>query len=237
MFSDIEKEYKKGLQERRFVAFYWPKAIFIALLAILGDLLFHFDRWLVYGFSVAILLGLVVYFFVRDLRMASRSNPAMRAGKGISTKLDAYFAADDAYRIDNLLSDLARHGIHTKQDLELTLDFFQTRLPASSKPNFLEWTLTAVIALSSIIIVTYDDVIDAIDIHKLISALGSTLVIALIFLTPFIIARIISALISSSRNKVETALVEDLAYIYFHFDQYNAKLTKTAKTSRSQNHP
>lgn len=55
MFSDIEKEYKKGLQERRFVAFYWPKAIFIVLLAILGDLLFHFDRWLVYGFSVAIL--------------------------------------------------------------------------------------------------------------------------------------------------------------------------------------
>lgn len=225
MFSDIEKQYKKGLQERRFVAFYWPKAIIIVILAVLIDVLFHLDRWLVYGCTVVILLALVVFFFVRDFRRASQSISEIRQAKGLSAKLGTYIDADDAIRVNNLLADLAQHGLRTKRDLEIALDYFQTRLPASTKPNFLEWALTAVITLSSIIIVTYDDAVGTIDTHKLISALGSTLLVALVFLTPFIIAKIISALISSSRNKVDTALVEDLAYIYVHFDKFSDKLS------------
>lgn len=138
------------------------------------------------------------------------------------------FVADDRRHLENLLDDLARHKIQTKDDINLTLNFFQSRLPGNAKPNLIGWVLTAVIALPSIVIVAYDDLIGTINLHKLIPIFASTRVVALIILTPFIIVKIISAAMSISRNKVDTSLVEDLAYIYVHFDEYQAKLSGEA---------
>lgn len=138
------------------------------------------------------------------------------------------FVADDRRHLENLLDDLARHKIQTKDDINLTLNFFQSRLPGNAKPNLIGWVLTAVIALPSIVIVAYDDLIGTINLHKLIPIFASTRVVALIILMPFIIVKIISAVMSISRNKVDTSLVEDLAYIYVHFDEYQAKLSGEA---------
>ncbi len=224
MFSDIEKEYKKGLQEKRFFAFYWPRVFLVVILALCLDFLLNINRWIVYGLLVAVLLLLILFFFARDFYRANKNLAAVRQNKGAVAKMRAYFDADDIVRINNLVLDLARHDIRTKRDLELTLDYFQTRLPANTRPNLFEWVLTALITFSSIVVVTYDDTIGAISVQKLISTVGSTLVVALIILTPLILAKIISTSISSSRNKVDTILVEDLAYIYIHFEDYQKTL-------------
>lgn len=55
---------------------------------------------------------------------------------------------------------------------------------------------------------------------------GSTAVVALIILTPVIIAKIISTAMSISRNKIDSSLVEDLAYIYVHFEKYQTRLSE-----------
>lgn len=226
MFSDIEREYKKALQQKRFFVYYWPKVVFIVIIAVLCDLGLGVNRWLAYGCTVVVLILLVAYFFLHELRVANKTIPSVRSAKGISAKIHAYNLADDALRIQNLADDLARHDINTKDDLGLTLEYFQTRLPSNSRPNLLAWILTAVITVSSVIIVAYDNALGTVDIQKLISVFVSTAAIALVILTPFILAKFISAGISNSRNKVDTSLVEDLAYIYVHFEDYRGSLSK-----------
>ena len=224
MFSEIEKEYRKGLQEKRFVMYYWPYAIIITVIAIILDFGLKYNRWLVYGGAVTALLVLVLIFFARESRQASRSFQTVRESKGNRAKATAYFAADDQRRRKNLVADLAQHHIQTKDDIELALNYYQARLPGNTKPNLLSWIITAIITLVSVVIVAYDDTIGTIDLHKLVPILISAITAAAIILTPFIIAKIISTLISSSRTRVETILVEDLAYIYVNYEHYQQQL-------------
>lgn len=224
MFSDIEKEYKKGLQEKRFIAYYWPRALIIILVAVLMSFVIGLHRWLVYGCAVMVFVGVGVAFFIKEYYHAHKTMENVRQSKGFSTKLSEYYRVDDSRRINKLIEDLARHNLRTKADLEIAIDYYQSRLPTNTKPNLLEWIFTAVITLSSIVIVTYDSSIKSISLNRLVAILAPTVIVALIILTPFIIAKLITAGISSSRNKVDTSLVEDLAYIYVNFEKYQQRL-------------
>lgn len=224
MFDEIEREYQKGLQEKRFIAYYWPRAMIIVLVATSLSFLIGFHRWIVYGCAVVIFVGLVAIFFAREYYHAHKTMESVRQSKHLTTKLSAYFKVDNTRRIDKLVRDLARHNLRTKDDLKITLDYFQSRLPINKKPNLLEWIFTAVVALSSVVIVTYDSSINTINTHRLVAVLAPTVVVALIILTPFIIAKLISTGISRSRNKVDTSLVQDLAYIYVNFEKFKDKL-------------
>jgi len=226
MFDDIEKSYQKGLQQNRFAAYYWPRAAIVVLVAILVDALLGFRHWLVYGCAVAVLVVLVLSFFIREYYRAHKTIATVRETKGASAKLAAYYEADDLHRIDNLVIDLAHHNLHTKADLELALSYYQSRLPSNSRPNILEWIFTAIITLSSIVIVTYDSTINTINIRRLIGVFAPTIIVVLIILTPLIIAKLISAGISNSRNKIDTSLVQDLAFIYVNFDRYRDRLAE-----------
>lgn len=229
MFSEIEREYRKGLQQKRFIAYYWPCATLVVILAIVFALVFSSLRWLIYGCAVIVFCMLVIAFFVWDYHHASKLFRSVRDGKNLSARLAAYYIADDSHRIDHLLNDLARNQITTKDNVKLTLDYFQSRLPGDAKPNLLGWVLTAVITLSSVVIVAYDSSIGTINLHKLIPIFGSTLVVALIILTPVILAKVISTIMSISRNKLDSSLVEDLAYIYVHFEEYRERLSGGSK--------
>lgn len=224
MFSEIEKEYRKGLQEYRWLKHYWPKALVVVGVAIICVVLLGIDAWLIYTLTVVALALLVIYFFAKELYRSSKAYPIIRREKGYFARLQAYFAADDLMRINHLVQDLARHHIQTKDDLQVALDYFQTRLPGNSKANLMEWFLTTVITLSSIIIVTYDDEVGRINMQKLVSAFGTTVIAAIAILTPIIVAKLIKVGITRSRYKTETILVEDLAYIYVNFDQFEEKL-------------
>lgn len=223
MFSEIEKEYRKGLQHKRFARFYWPRAIFIVVLAALIYYLLWCDYRLVYVAIVGLLLLLVLWFFIRELHNANKNIVAVHKSRGLMAKLRTYSQADSKMRVENLVTDLAKHGIKTRDDLEVAINYYQSRLPGITKPNFLEWFLTTVITLASIILVTYNDEAGSINLH----AFETALVVAGFFLTPFVIAKIISTIISVNHNKLETVLVEDLAYIFVHYNLYQNVLEKS----------
>lgn len=236
MFDDIEREYKKGLQEKRFVAYYWPRALIIVLAAITLSFIIGVNRWIVYVCAAVIFVGLVAIFFIKEYYHAHQTMSSVRQSKSFSTKISAYFRVDDSRRIEKLLADLARHGLYTKSDLKLTLDYFQSRLPINQKPNLLEWIFTAVITLSSIVIVTYDSSISNINLHRLFTIIVPTVIVALIILTPFIIVKFISTALSKSHNKVDTSLVQDLAYIYVNYDKFRSRL-EVKSTAPDSNEP
>lgn len=225
MFDDIEREYEKDLQEKRFLAYYIPRAIVVSLVAILLVIIVKFD-WLVYLCALVLFLSVVVVFFIKEYRHAHKTVKAVRDSTGLNAKILAYNNADDSRRINKLVVDLAKHRIHTRDDLLLVLDYFQSRLPSNSKPNLLEWIFTAVVTLSSVVLVTYDDSINAINMHRLAAVLVPTIIVALIILTPFIMAKAIATGIAKNRNKAETSLVQDLAYIYVNFEKYQTKLLR-----------
>lgn len=225
LFSEIEKEYKKGLQERRFFAYYWPRAIIVVALALAADLGFGLNRWIVYGIMVLFLLIFVFMFFMRDFRHGlQKVEPEKLRKTSRRHQLKVILKTEDEIRINNLVADLSRHNLHTKSDLELAINYFERNRPVASKPNLLEWTLSIAVALSSIVLLAYDTETGVINVQKLIPVLGSTLTIALFVLTPAIIAKFISARIASARTKVDSFLTEDLAFIYVNYDQFKSQL-------------
>lgn len=225
LFSEIEKEYKKGLQEHRFFAFYWPRATFVAVLALVLDLVLNFNRWLIYSIMVLLLIFFVALFFWREYRRGiSRVEPEKLRQTARRHHMKVIFKTDDEIRINNLIEDLRSHNLRTKPDLELAINYFERNRPVASKPNLLEWTLSIAVTLSSVVLLAYDADTGAINIHKFISAFGSTMAIALVILTPFLIAKFIATRISASRTKVDSFLTEDLAFIYVNFDQYKKQL-------------
>lgn len=220
MFEDIEKEYRRGLQDQRFRRFYWWRAGLVVVAAIIIHQVFKINFWIIYGIAVIILVGLIIRFFGREFRVAYQGFPEIQEAKGIVEKLRVYFAADDAMRIENLTRELKTYNIYTKENLKLALDYYQSRLPVVQRPNVLEWVITTVITLSSIVVVAYDDEIGAINFKILFAKFSSALMVAAIIITPFLLTKIISAAISKSRNKIDTILVEDLAYLYVNFEKF-----------------
>lgn len=220
MFSEIEREYKKGLQQKRFMTYYWPRAIIYSTILILVGLFVGINHWIIYSCVVVILLGLIATFLLHDLHRANKTIPAVRESKGFSAKFRAYIIADDKKRLDNLVKDLAKNRVYTKDDLNVMLEHYRSILPISTKPNFLEWFLTTIITLASVVLVTYNDESGSINMHQFELAL----VVAAFVATPLIIAKIVVVIIEKTRTRLDTNLIEDLAYIYVNFDEFQEKL-------------
>ena len=136
----------------------------------------------------------------------------------------ATITADDRRRLDNLISDLCRHHLHTRSDLLLALQYYERRQRTEVQTSVLEWVLTAAVAILSLVVVAYDDGSRTIDLEKLVTVLAPTFGITLLLLTPFLLAKLISYAIDNSRTKADTSLVEDLAYIYVNFDHFRERL-------------
>ncbi len=235
MFSEIEKEYKKGLQERRFFAFYWPRAILVVVLALVFDLGLNFNRWLIYGIMALLLILFVAVFFLRDWRRGlSRIEPEKLRKTARRHRVKVILKADDEIRINNLVEDLRRHNLRTKSDLELAINYFERNRPVTSKPNLLEWTLSIAVTLSSIVLLAYDTETGVINAQKFVSAFGSTMTIAIVILTPAILAKFISARIASARTKVDSFITEDLAFIYVNYEQYRGQLEGQTRPRQKQ---
>lgn len=193
------------------------------MLALIFAMIPNFEYWMAFIVAVAILLGVAVFFFVRELEIARRKYPEVRAQQNLVAMVREYYDIDDRLRVDNLVADLARHNIRNENDLKLTLDYYQSRLPGDSRPNLLEWVLTMIVTVSSVTIVTYDEELGMVDLPKLFEILWATMIIV----APFLIAKLIAAGISQSRNKIDTILVEDLSYIYVNFANFKKKLQET----------
>lgn len=224
MFSDLEKNYQAGLPQTRFLRFYRPRALIAVLAALAIDFSFDFNRWLVYGIMVAALLILILVDFLQDFLHAHKDFPEIRKAKTLPEKFSAYIGADDRRRIDRLVADLHRHHLRTRADLLLALQYYERRQRTEAQTSVLEWILTAAVAILSLVVVAYDDGTGAVELAKLVNILAPTFGITLLLLTPFLLAKLISYAIDNSRTKVDTSLVEDLAYIYVNFDRFRERL-------------
>ena len=69
------------------------------------------------------------------------------------------------------------------------------------------------------------------------TVLAPTFGITLLLLTPFLLAKLISYAIDNSRTKVDTSLVEDLAYIRTAGGVGEGSLLHTAVVHRKQHKP
>lgn len=224
MFSEIEEEYRKDVQERRYLSYYIRRAIPITILALVLNGLFRQWYIVIYLVTVAILVGLGIVFIVRDLREIDKNTKMVRRRKGIIVKLKSYFEADDTIRVNKLVASLARRNIKTKEDLEITIDYFKSRLPINTKPNLLDWVLTTVLTVASVAIVAYDETTSTVNIQRFTNVFISALIVAMLCFTPVLIFKVVRYLMSRFRNRVDTTLVEDLVYIYINFEKYRVEL-------------
>ncbi len=220
MFTEIERAYRKGLRERRFSVYYWPKALVIIVLTVVLVYGLGFQNWVVYTLSAAILLGFAIYFLVNDIHEILGSRPDLSP----YAKLRTYFFEDDQVRIGNLLIDLHEHGLTEKNDLKLAIDYFERRRPVLTRPSLLEWVLSAIVALASLIIIVYDESTGVIDNEKLFTVLRATFELSLVVVLPILVVRLFMAYTDAARRKLDSILVEDLAYLYVNFEEYRAEL-------------
>lgn len=224
MFSEIEREYRKNVQEERYLTYYVRRAIPITIIAIILSLVFRKLYLIIYIITIVMLIGLAAVFFIRDVRKMDETTRALRRKRGIKIQLKNYFENENVKRINGLIKALSGHGVSTRADLEVVLDFFESRLPATNKPNLIHWILTALVTIASIAIVTYDEVTSTINVHKFLNAFISALVVAVMCITPILVFKVANYLMTKFRNQVDTILVEDLAYIYINFEKYQEEL-------------
>lgn len=220
MFTEIERAYRKGLREQRFSVYYWPKALITIVLTIVLVYGLGFQDWVVYILATAILLGFAIYFLIKDVREIIGERPDLT----LYARLRTYFVEDDEVRISNLLVDLYEHGLEEKSDLKLAIDYFERRRPILTRPSLLEWLLSAIVALASLIVIVYDESTGVIDNVKFSAILGATFELSLVVILPIFAVRLFMAHTDSVRRKLDSILVEDLAYIYVNFDEYLEQL-------------
>lgn len=228
MFSEIEKEYRKSVQERRYLAYYVWRAVPITVAAIVLSLIFREWYLVIYIATIVILAILAVVFFIRDVREVDDTVKTIRRKKGVKAKLKNYFEIDNTMRVNSLVEVLNRHGINTKEDLKVVLGYFESRLPITTKPNLVNWVLTTIVTVASVAIVAYDEVTSTINVRKFLSVFISALVVAVMCITPVLVFRIARYAMTRFRNRVDTILVEDLAYIYINFEKYGEKIGEGA---------
>lgn len=224
MFDEIEKEYRKGVQERRYLTYYVRRAIPITLIAIVLSLVFRKLYLVIYILTIMVLIGLAVVFFVRDVQAMDETPKAIRRKKDVKARLKNYFEVDNVRRVDGLVGVLRQHGVTTQEDLKIALDYYESQLPVATKPNLVNWILTTLVAVASIAIVTYDEATSTIDVRKFLSIFVSALVVAVMCVTPVLVFKVARYSMTRFRNRVDTILIEDLAYIYINFEKYRGKL-------------
>lgn len=226
MFSEIEKEYRKSVQERRYWSYYIKWAVPITGIVLILSILFHHLYWVIYSIMTVFLLSLVIVFIVREIRTSDEIARVVRRKKGIIAKLQSYFETDDTIRVNNLVTNLAKHDIRTKEDLKLAIEYYESRLPMNTKPNLMDWILTTIVTVASVALVAYDEATSTIDVQKFLNVFISALIVAAICITPILVFKIARYVLSRFRNRVDTILVEDLAEIYVNFEGYEERFEK-----------
>lgn len=220
MFSDIEKDYKKGLPELRFRSYYVRLAVPLIVVAYLASKFLHINSWLTAVIMGVLLLVLVGIYLLKDIRSLSK----YEKGMGIRKWLNNYNRADELRRLDSLVASLHKNNLNSQDDIKLALEHFEQQVPPPTKPSLLELMLSAAVGLMSIIVLAYDEENNIVDFGKFWNILWSTLGVALIIIIPVVVVGWLVKKLIFSHTKIEVILVEDLAYVYINYDKFRAKL-------------
>lgn len=220
MFDDIEKSYRKDLSEKRFWAFYRWRASLLAIISLILVYKFHWNSWAVAGVFGVILLGLIVYFFWREIRRSVDKTKKHT----LREQLILYRDNEEYARLNQLLLILRKYNIKTKDDLRIVLNYFEGRQPTPTKPNVLEWIVSVMIALVSVVVIAYNESTRSIDYDKLFVILVTTASFASIVLMPVVIITIVRAIAQTRRARTEFILIEDLSYLIINYEKYSVQL-------------
>ncbi len=220
MFDDIEKSYRKNLSEKRFWQFYGWRAAVLVIAALVLVYWLGWNSWAVAAGLGIILLGLIFYFFWREIHrfVDKKEKHTLRE------KLILYHDNESYLRLNSLLLTLHKYNIYTKDDLKLVLNYFEGRQPSPTKPNVLEWIVSVMIALVSVVVIAYNESTRSIDIGKLTTILVTTASFAAVVLMPALIIAVTRAAMQTRRAKSEYILIEDLSYIIINFEKYASQL-------------
>lgn len=221
MFSEIEKDYRKGLQEARFWRFYGWRSLVAIVLAMVVIFVLGVNSWLAVGCLSVILVGLVAWFFWKDTKIVLGKRVQR---KSVIERLVEYFREDDKLRVKNLLVDLKRHGVQTREEIKIALDYYERKQPVQTKTGILEWVLSVAVALVSIVVVAYDEASATVDMEKLFNILKPTLGLIVAIIVPIVVAKMVVNFLAVPRAKLDSILVEDLAIIYMQYDKFEDKL-------------
>lgn len=221
MFSEIEKDYRKGLQEARFWRFYGWRSLVAIVLAMVVIFVLGVNSWLAAGCLSVILVGLVAWFFWKDTKIVLGKRVQR---KSVVERLVEYFREDDKLRVKNLLVDLKRHGVQTREEIKIALDYYERKQPVQTKTGILEWVLSVAVALVSIVVVAYDEASATVDMEKLFNILKPTLGLIVAIIVPIVVAKMVVNFLAVPRAKLDSILVEDLAIIYMQYDKFEDKL-------------
>lgn len=221
MFNELEREYQKGLSERRFWNYYGIRAAGIVVIATVCTLVFNVNSWIIAVLTALMLFIFVGRFFSIDMQRVIGHKKIPRS---YLARLQAYAVADQELRIANLLKSLKRNHLIQKDDLRLAIAFFEHNRPVTTKTGLLEWILSIAVTLASVVAIAYDDNLHAIDMTKLLGILLPSVRIALSILVPVLAIGFISNRIFFSKSKIDTILIEDLAFIYVNYDRFAIEL-------------
>ncbi len=163
----------------------------------------------------------MAWFFWKDTKIVLGKRVQR---KSVVERLVEYFREDDKLRVKNLLVDLKRHGVQTREEIKIALDYYERKQPVQTKTGILEWVLSIAVALVSIVVVAYDEASATVDMEKLFNILKPTLGLIVAIIVPIVVAKMVVNFLAVPRAKLDSILVEDLAIIYMQYDKFEDKL-------------
>ena len=221
MFEQIEKQYKRQLKENQFSKFYWINATISILLTIY---LKNFFKNKVYVIYIIFAILIIIYIIIDYKKTLKGKKIYSKAS--IIKRIDIYATENYNQRINNLISNIKKYNIKTKNDIKLTIDYFNSKMPVKIESNHLGWFVSSVLTISSFIQVAYDSKTQTLDYSKISVILSSSIGIIAILLIPILTFKTLIISIIFSKEKLHSNISADLTYIYFNFDKYKNQLNK-----------
>lgn len=221
MFKNIEKNYKKSLNETKFNRFYWTTSF---LLIFSSSLLKIPDNVKPYFIYVLLFIFVIGYFIVNYIKIMKNIN--IKKKISFIDKLKIYSNEVKKQNFNKIIQLLRQYNFKTKNDLKLAIDYFNSEKPIKVESDYLGWIVSISLTLSSFIDIAYNNETQTIDTTKISIILGSTLGIIIEFLIPIIILKLIINNIFISKKTIRSNLSDDFSYIYLNFNKYKNQLSK-----------
>lgn len=221
MFKDMEKKYKKGLNENKFNKFYWSTSFFL----IFGSFLLKIpDNVKPYFIYVLLSIFVIGYFIVNYIKIMKNNN--IKNKTNFIEKLNAYSNEIKKQNFNRIILLLKQYNFKTKNDLKLAIDYFNSEKSIKVESDYLGWIISISLTLSSFIEIAYNTETQTIDTTKISVILGSTIGILIEFLITIIILNIVINVLFISKKTIRSNLSDDLSYIYLNFNKYKNQLSK-----------
>ncbi len=209
------KKYDKNIKERKFNIFYWSIATILTIFYIIFQNILKSKEFILFS---ALFLFIIIYFATDYFKTIKHTNKV----KVFKQHLILHAEEARKQQLNYLIVSLKLYRFSTKNDLKLAIDYFNSQKPIKVASSFLAWIVSASLTLASFAEIAYDNESKSIDYTKISVILNSTLGI-------IIISLIIKAIVKFSyfsQESIQSALADDLTYIYMNFDKYKNQLTK-----------